>query len=106
MALGKKEKYDKEDIKLSRIAKAISHPARVEILRQISSMNACFFHEISAALPLADSTVSQHLMELKNAGLVEGISDPPRVKYVINIDELKAARKLLKNFTKSIILKA
>jgi DNA-binding transcriptional ArsR family regulator len=61
---------------------------------------------ISSALPLADSTVSQHLTELKSAHLVEGTADPPRMKYRINTEELRQARKLLKSITKMKIAKS
>jgi DNA-binding transcriptional ArsR family regulator len=100
MAQSKKEKFDKDDIRLARIAKALAHPARIAILRHLVSMKECCFNEISKELPLADSTVSQHLAELKSAGLIQGSFEPPKIKYFINIEEWKQARKLLKGFAK------
>jgi len=100
MTLSKKEKFDKDDIRLARIGKALAHPARVAILRHLASMKTCCFKEISKELPLADSTVSQHMSELKNAGLIQGSFEPPKIKYCINVEEWKRARKLLKGFAK------
>lgn len=100
MAKLKKEKFDKDDIRLARIAKALGHPARIAIMRHLSLVNECSFNEISRELPLADSTVSQHMAELKSAGLVLGTFEPPKIKYCINAVEWKQARKLLKGFTK------
>jgi ArsR family transcriptional regulator, arsenate/arsenite/antimonite-responsive transcriptional repressor len=100
MAQSKKEKFDKDDIRLARFAKALAHPARIAILRHLASIKECYFNEISKELPLADSTVSQHLAELKNADLIQGSFEPPKIKYCINVEEWKQARKLLKGFAK------
>lgn len=100
MAKSKKGKFDKDDIRLARIAKALAHPARIAIMRHLALVNECCFSEISKVLPLADSTVSQHMAELKSAGLVTGTFDPPKIKYSINPEEWKQARKLIKGFTK------
>jgi len=100
MAPSKKEQFSRDDIKLARYAKALSHPARIAILRHLASLETCCFNEISKELPLADSTVSQHMTELKNAGLIQGNFEPPKVRYCINYDNWKAARKSLKEFTK------
>lgn len=94
------ERYNKVDISLSRFAKALAHPARISILRLLSVRKSCYFNEISKTLPLAESTVSQHLTELKSAGLIVGNSEPPKIKYSINIQKLKKVRKLLKGMTK------
>jgi DNA-binding transcriptional ArsR family regulator len=100
MASAKKEKYSREDIKLARYAKALAHPARIAILRHLASLDNCCFNEISKELPLADSTVSQHMNELKDAGLIQGNFEPPRVQYCINAENWKQARKYFKEFTK------
>ena len=93
MKASNKNTYTPEDIKLARFAKALSHPARIAILRHLASLETCCFNEISKELPLADSTVSQHMTELKNAGLIQGSFEPPRVQYCINYENWKAARK-------------
>jgi len=106
MASVKREKYAKEDIRLAKIAKAMEHPARIAILRQIASMNTCCFNDISKELPVADSTVSQHLTELKSAGLIRGNYKPPKIIYSIGFEEWKRAKKLLKEFMKIQIVKS
>src|SRR4030042_1490490 len=105
MAPPKNDQFTKDDIKLARFAKALSHPARIAILRHLASLETCCFNEISRDLPLADSTVSQHLSELKDAGLIQGSLEPPKVQYCINYDNWKAARKSLKEFTRMKVAK-
>jgi ArsR family transcriptional regulator len=105
MTLSKKGKFKKDDVKLAKIAKALAHPARIAIIRHLASMDTCYFNEISKELPLADSTVSQHMSELKSAGLIQGSFEPPRIKYCINIEGWKQARKLLKEFSKNKVIK-
>ena len=96
--LSSENQYIEKDIRLARIAKALSHPARIAIIRHIASTGNCFFNEISEGLPLAGSTVSQHLTELKKTGLIKSKACPPNVMYSINIKEWKLARKYLKKF--------
>jgi DNA-binding transcriptional ArsR family regulator len=105
MAPTKKDQFPKEDIKLARFAKALAHPARIAILRHLASLETCCFNEISKVLPLADSTVSQHMTELKEAGLIQGSFKPPKVQYCINTENWKVARKCLKEFTKIKVVK-
>ncbi len=105
MASPKNEKFTREDIKLAGFAKALSHPARIAILRHLASLETCCFNEISKELPLADSTVSQHLTELKKAGLIQGNFEPPKVKYCINYQNWKLARKYFKEFTRIQVAK-
>jgi len=83
MALLNNGSYTNDDKKLARFAKALGHPARITIMRHLASMKTCCFHEISEELPIADSTVSQHMDELKDAGLIQGSFEPPVVKYCI-----------------------
>ena len=84
MAVSKKEEFGQKEQSLATFAKAISHPARIAILNVLAKKNECICGEIVEVLPLAQSTVSQHLKELKNAGLVEGSVDGPRSCYCIN----------------------
>lgn len=100
MTLSKKEKFSKDDIRLAAVAKAFSHPARIAIIRHLASTRTSCFNDISKQLPLADSTVSQHLTELKSAGLIEYVFEPPRMIYSIDFDGWKQAKKFLKDFTK------
>jgi ArsR family transcriptional regulator len=101
MAPSKSYKFTKEDIKLARIAKAMAHPARIAILRHLASLDTCCFNEVSKEIPLADSTVSQHMTELKSAGLIQGSFEPPRIQYCINQENWRVARKLFKELTKT-----
>jgi len=96
----KKEKFEKDDIRLAKIAKALAHPARIAIIRHLAMSETCCFNEIASVIPLAGSTVSQHLSELKSAGLVTGSFELPRINYCLNEDEWRQARKLLKSFAK------
>ena len=81
------------DTELAQLAKALGHPARVQILRILLRSTACLGGEIARELPLAQSTVSQHLKVLKDAGIIRGQIDGPRVCYCLEpaaIGRLKA----------------
>ena len=84
MAIHKKEEFSQKEQDLATFAKALSHPARIAILKMLAQKNECICGEIVDVLPLAQSTVSQHLKELKNAGLIDGTIDGPRSCYCIN----------------------
>jgi ArsR family transcriptional regulator len=84
MAIHKKEEFSQKEQDLAAFAKAISHPARIAILSLLAKKNECICGEIVEVLPLAQSTVSQHLKELKTAGLIDGTVDGPRSCYCIN----------------------
>lgn len=80
---------------LARLAKALGHPARVAIIRLLLRRDACICGEIVDELPLAQSTVSQHLKQLKEAGLIRGEVDGPRVCYCVNEASITLLRSLL-----------
>lgn len=82
---------DAADDELAELTKALGHPARVKILRMLVRKNACICGDIVHELPLAQSTVSQHLKVLKDAGLIRGDVDGPRVCYCV---EPRALRRL------------
>ena len=84
MAFHKKEAFTQKEQDLASFAKAMSHPARISILKVLANRNECICGEIVEILPLAQSTVSQHLKELINAGLITGTLDGPRSCYCIN----------------------
>ena len=84
MAFTKKEEFSQKEQDLASFAKALSHPARIAILKILAQKNECICGQIVEILPLAQSTVSQHLKELKQAGLIEGSVDGPRSCYCIN----------------------
>jgi DNA-binding transcriptional ArsR family regulator len=77
---------------LARFAKAIGHPTRVEILRFLASLDCCYFGDIHNELPISKATVSQHLKELKDAGLIQGEIEAPKVKYCINAENWEKAQ--------------
>ena len=83
MGLTKAEIFSKEQNELSTLLKAIAHPARIAILQQIISANACICGELAEELGLAQATISQHLKELKNAGIIQGTIEGVKVCYCI-----------------------
>lgn len=90
--------YEQEDIQLARYLKALAHPARIAIMKILTHRDTCICNEIVQELPLAQSTVSQHLKELKAAGLVQGNITPPKVKYCINQENWQKAKILIEKF--------
>lgn len=96
MAINKKDAFTQKEQDLAAFAKAMSHPARIAILKVLAQKNDCICGEIVDVLPLAQSTVSQHLKELKTAGLITGETDGPRSCYCIN---WKAFEKFMGEFS-------
>ena len=86
---------EEQDIALARLAKALGHPARVAILRLLIARNECICGEICDQLPLAQSTISQHLKTMKEAGLIQGEVDGPRICYCVNPGRLKLLKVLV-----------
>ncbi len=84
MAIAKTEAFSKKEQDLAAFAKALAHPARVAILKVLAGKDECVCGQIVEVLPLAQSTVSQHLTALKAAGLINGTIDGPRSCYCIN----------------------
>jgi len=83
------------DEELAALAKALGHPARVAILRQLADEGTCMCGQIVEALPLAQATVSQHLKVLRDSGFVQGEIDGPRVCYCLNLKTLNRFHKLV-----------
>lgn len=79
----------------AKLAWALAHPARVRIVRLLLSRTSCMCGEIVEEMPLAQSTVSQHLKILKETGLVQGEIDGPRVCYCINKEAMAKLKKLI-----------
>ncbi len=84
--------------KLAKIAKALAHPARIAILNLLAKRQTCICGDIVDELPLSQSTVSQHLKELKEAGLITGEIEGAKVCYCIDSKEWKAAQAVLNQF--------
>ena len=87
------------DEQLALFAKALGHPARVAILRILAARGECVCGEIVQGLPLAQATVSQHLKVLKEAGLIQGEIDGPRVCYCVHPETVKRFQKLITTLT-------
>ena len=84
--------YKEDEIQMARFAKALSHPARIAIVKLLASMDTCFCGEIVEELPIAQATVSQHLKELKDSGLIQGCIEPPKIRYCIEPENWKRLR--------------
>ena len=102
MAFSKKQEFTEDDIWLADISKALSHPARIRILRILSSMNVCMCGDLVEMLPLSQSTVSQHLKELKRVGLIKGEIEGPKVCYCVNEQTLTKAKKEIDELFKAV----
>lgn len=90
--------FEEKEKQLARFAKALGHPARIAILKKLSSMDCCFCGDIVGELPLAQATVSQHLKELKESGLIQGTIEPPKVRYCLDPGNWTKARELMTEF--------
>ena len=86
--------YTDDEHRLARLAKALGHPARIAIVRFLAAQESCFFGDIHEVLPISKATVSQHLKELRDAGLIQGEIHPPKVRYCINRENWDLARRL------------
>jgi len=78
----------------ARYAKALGHPVRLAILKYLSNQSCCFTGDLVDTIPLAQSTISQHLKELKNAGLIVGQIELPKIKYCIHQENWNRAKRL------------
>lgn len=97
MGLSKTEEFSKEQNEIAAIAKVLGHPARIAILQYLAKKKSCVCGDIVDELPLSQSTVSQHLKELKKAGLIKGEIEGPSVCYCIDTKTITKANKLLGN---------
>ena len=98
-----KEKLTEEQKQLARFAKALGHPIRIAILKMLAKQTCCYHGDMSEVLPIAKSTLSQHLNELKEAGLIQGTITPPTVKYCINKENWMLAKSLFEALLTKII---
>jgi len=89
-----KQKFTPEQEQLARFAKALGHPIRITILQMLAKQTCCYHGDMSEVLPVAKSTLSQHLKELKNAGLICGTINLPTVKYCIDKENWPIAKKM------------
>jgi ArsR family transcriptional regulator, arsenate/arsenite/antimonite-responsive transcriptional repressor len=98
MAFSKKAAFQADEIILAEFAKAMSHPARVAILKVVAARQSCVCGEIVEVLPLAQSTVSQHLKELKEVGLIDGTVDGAKSCYCVNWVAFEKIGTMLNHF--------
>jgi DNA-binding transcriptional ArsR family regulator len=97
MGSSKLNEYSEQELLIAKYAKALSHPARIAILNVLLKKQACVCGDIVEELPLAQSTVSQHLKELKEAGLIKGDIEGVSVCYCIDTEEWNKANDILNN---------
>lgn len=102
MAINKRDEFSRQEQELAALAKALSHPARIAILKVLAGKNECICGEIVDLLPLAQSTVSQHLKELRDAGLISGSIDGPRSCYCLNWEAFESFHTEFGNLFKEL----
>lgn len=96
--MSKEEVISDEQKAMARYAKAMGHPIRIYVLELLSKQSCCYSGDLTEVLPIAKSTLSQHLKELKDAGLIQGETEAPKIKYCLNQKNWEVARSLFKNF--------
>lgn len=102
VAKAKTEEFTKWEIELAAIAKALAHPARIKILSLLNRKNVCITGELVDLLPLAQSTVSQHLKELQSIGLIKGEVEGPKMCYCIEPKMMKKVKSAFNNLFSKI----
>ena len=95
MGVTKNEIYQGQDIEVATLAKALGHPARIAILKYLVKQDKCINSDLVEELGLAQSTVSQHLKELKNAGLIQGTVTGASMNYCVNQTQWEKAKTLI-----------
>jgi ArsR family transcriptional regulator len=94
----KKVAFTEKHKLLAKYAKALGHPARIYILEVLANQSCCFSGDMAEEIPIARSTLSQHLKELKYAGLIQGEIEPPKIRYCIKPENWDVAKKLFNEF--------
>ena len=98
--MSEKSNYTNEQLKLARFAKALGHPVRIYILKLLSKQACCYSGDLTDVLPIAKSTLSQHLKELKEAELIQGEIEAPKIKYCIHKQNWELAKQLFSELFK------
>ena len=99
MTYAKLEAFTETQQQVARLAKALGHPARVAIIQHLAQVGTCISGDIANELPLARATVSQHLQELKAAGLIQGTIDGQKICYCLNPETMTLLRNLFGDLT-------
>ncbi len=102
MAVSKADQFNNEEILLADIAKALSHPARIKILQILTDLNICMCGDIVDLMPLSQSTVSQHLKELKRVGLIQGEIEGPKTCYCVNTKMIQKAKNAFNSLLSNV----
>lgn len=102
MGISKTTQFTQEQNQLADFAKALAHPARVAIIQELLRRQTCICGDLVDVLPLSQSTVSQHLKELKRIGIIQGIVSGPRTCYCIHSENWKRAASMLGTFMNAI----
>jgi len=97
----KKEIISEDQKAMARYAKAMGHPIRMYVLDLLSKQTCCYSGDLTEVLPIAKSTLSQHLKELKDAGLIQGEIEGPKIKYCLNQENWKMAQSLFSSLMNS-----
>jgi len=98
MAITKAKLFDEKQVKTAEYAKALGHPARIAILEILARRDTCICGDITDQLPLAQSTVSQHLKALKSAGIIKGEIDGLRTCYCLNDEKPPGFKAMMESF--------
>ena len=86
--------YTENEILIAKYAKALAHPVRIQIIKILLNQRCCFTGDLTEIIPLAQSTISQHLKALKEAGIIQGEVLPPKVKYCLDNRNWPMVKKL------------
>ena len=97
----KGEVITEEQKAMARFAKAMGHPIRMYVLEVLSKQTCCYSGDLTEVLPIAKSTLSQHLKELKDAGLIQGEIEAPKIKYCLNQENWQVVQSLFNSFLNS-----
>jgi ArsR family transcriptional regulator len=97
-SMNKEDVLTEDQKTIARFAKAMGHPIRMYVLEILSKQTCCYSGDLTEVLPIAKSTLSQHLKELKDAGLIQGEIEAPKIKYCLNQENWKLAQDLFKMF--------
>jgi len=102
MTKSKRDEFTADEMQVADTAKALSHPARIKILKMLAEKETCICGEIVESLPLAQATVSQHLKELKRVGLIQGEIEGPRICYCLDPVFISKSFESFKNLFQDI----
>lgn len=102
MSITKASKFNKKQKRTAELAKALAHPARIAILELIADRASCICGDITDELPLAQSTISQHLKSLKKSGIIKGEVDGVRVCYCLDEDTVREFNELMPELARNL----